>query len=197
MIRMAGVRLAALLLVNAAVLPPPARGGRVPANPLKLVSYSVGNYSEHAAAVPSSLPRYDLAANRIIFTQRLVRIAVAAGADDFDAVFEINGLANPDIEVARGARITFDVINLSSARPEYFVISPTPPPYPITHGQPPWPWSQMRTAGNHHAELLPGRNFLHAIADVTVTYVAEYAGSAYYLGPFARAGQYGRIVVVR
>lgn len=174
----------------------------------KLLSVAPGQYSEHTASIPTSVPQYDLPANRLIFTQREVRLVVVAGAYDFDGTFMINGLANPDIQLVRGARVIFDVINLAPTGGRYFLIVSEPPPYdpPLTMRSiqeqlpPQWaqwrPCTQMGRGARDH--ILPGRNCLGAIADVKANYIAETVGEAYYIGmtPFDRDGEYGRIIVV-
>lgn len=167
---------------------------------LKLVSFVPGQYTANEAVAPVSVARYDLPANRLIFTQKNARVVVVTGVEPANTSgFEINGLVDPDIQIVRGARITFDVINLKISGKEYFWVQEQPPPYEPP-AQDPWPWSRHRPIGVGRRILpaLPGREFLHAIADVVVTYEATSAGTAYYVGPgyAGRDGLYGRIIVV-
>lgn len=177
-----------LLCGSAAATPPRAK--------FKRLSFVVGQLDRHELSVPTSIPHYDLPANRLIFYGREVRLTIAGGFDGENFVFRINGLLNPDIQVVLGARIT--IVDLSLGGSNAFIIRDSPPPYNPSATIWKGPWQQWVWVGHIRfpglPPLLPSGGAVFAATEVLV---AENVGVAWWSNAGrGKRGCYGRMVVV-
>ncbi|HXE32054.1 MAG TPA: hypothetical protein VN515_09670 [Terriglobales bacterium] len=171
--------------------------GQMPVPQLKLVSIVHRELNAREAITPSSIPRYDLTRNRLIYDQLEIHLAIQGGFDHDDHVFLINGLLNPDIQIPRGARL---VIKLAAMHlPAAFLLAPNPPV----------PREILPTFPRQLSELpirprfgvafasAPARQFTEKRFDVAIaTYLAESPGTLYWSNGVSPLGCYGRIIVV-
>jgi hypothetical protein len=151
----------------------------------------------------NSFHRTDLAANRLVFPQREVRIAVEFGPPGwpFDSLV-IAGLNRPELELRSGARLSILLLNLSPISPIMLGITSNGPPFahqPIL----PNPWERsfrQRTPGQSgwsHAVIPRGDG--RTVYAARIVYEVGGAGTAYYVNDAedaANAGEYGKITIV-
>jgi len=171
--------------------------GQEPVAKLKLISLVHNDVSASEATAPASIARYDLPRNRLIFNQHEIHIAIQAGFDFEDQIFLINGLLNPDIQVPRGATLAITLAAMRS--PASFVIAPRPPAageVSTVDARPRDPAPIRPDFGDRIAFAPPRRLSSPTIEIVTVTYLAEKAGTLYWSNGKWPEGCYGRIIVV-
>jgi len=114
-------------------------------------------------------------------------LTLLAGPESNMMSFRADELTNPEIRIAKGSRLTLNIVNVDGDMQHDFSITTQPPPYPAAV-----------SAGAIATPKLPphaGQPYAGAV----LTLKAATAGTAYYLCAVpghAHAGMYGKITIL-
>lgn len=150
--------------------------------------------AEAATLMQSSLSNATVnkAKNSIVFTGSNVTIVFDAGPENADGKFVVGGLVNPNIQVSKGANVTFKVINMDLGMPHGIEVTSSTPPYGYM--------SMMRGniySGSFITPLPDAQQGKYPMASTSFT--ATQTGNFYYLCQVpghAEKGMYGKISIV-
>lgn len=154
----------------------------------ELVSKQPRTYaSNNNFPVTSPALRADRQQNRIeVATAGSVHLTALAGPKANMMSFQIEGLANPEIDLAKGSRLTINVINVDDDMAHNLYLTDQAPPYA----------QQITAASIGTSTLKPHKAEKYSGSALIVK--ADAAGTAYYLCTVpghAKAGMFGKIVV--
>ncbi|HWG38579.1 MAG TPA: plastocyanin/azurin family copper-binding protein [Terriglobales bacterium] len=154
----------------------------------ELVSKQAGTYGSNNN-FPETSPTLhaDRQQNRIqVASAGSLHLTALAGPKNNMMSFQIEGLTNPEIDVAKGSRLTINVINVDDDMAHNLYLTDQAPPY-----------AQRVPAGSvGTSTLMPHKDGKYSGSALVVK--ADAAGTAYYLCTVpghAKAGMFGKIVV--
>jgi rusticyanin len=116
-----------------------------------------------------------------------VHITLLAGPKSNMMSFRVDELTNPEIRIAKGSRLTLNIVNVDDDMQHDFSITTPPPPYP----------AEAAAGAIVTPKLLPykGRRYSGAVLILQ----AAAVGTAYYICSVpghAHAGMYGKITIL-
>ena len=120
-------------------------------------------------------------------TVNTIHITLLAGPKSNMMSFRVGELTNPEIRIAKGSRVTFNVVNVDDDMEHSFAITTQPPPYA----------AQVQGASLATPMLLPYKGQRYSGAVLILQ--AAAAGTAYYVCTVqghAQKGMYGKIVIL-
>lgn len=120
-------------------------------------------------------------------TVNTIHITVLAGPKSKMMSFRVGELTNPEIRIAKGSRLTLNVINVDDDMEHDFALTTQPPPYP----------EQVSAGAIATPKLLPYQGDKYSGAVLILK--ASAAGTEYYVCTVpghAKAGMYGKITVL-
>lgn len=155
--------------------------------------------------IEGSPARVDLAANRLIFPQKVVHLWVQFDPPSAPgSAFVINGLVFPEIELHAGTRLEVTFLVENTRYTADFLIANRPPPFPPTPVSPdPYKYNfRQYLPGSFRGLHAPPARFRgngYTVYGARLVYDLRSTGEAWYVNNFvgaANTGEYGRIVVV-
>jgi len=154
----------------------------------ELVSKQARTYaSNYNFPVTSATLRADRQHNRIaVATAGDLHLTALAGPKNDMMSFQIDGLTNPEIDLAKGSRVTINVINVDDDMAHNLYLSDQAPPYAM----------KVSAGSLGTGALKPYKGGKYSGSVLVVK--ADSAGTAYYLCTVpghAKAGMFGKIVV--
>ena len=159
------------------------------ANVPKISSSTAAKDVQNALTQPSVT--IDKTNNAITYSGNAVHILAVAGMAKAGDNFQVDGLTNPTLNLAKGAKVTLQLINEDTDMPHGIEITSVTPPYAFM---------SMMQGGIYQG------SFIHPIPEAgqssyptdTVTFTANQGGTYYYICPYpghAQKGMYGKIVI--
>lgn len=159
------------------------------ASGFKLISLQANSYRS-SSFFPATSPEMVInpKTNQLsLNTVNTIHITVLAGPTSNMMSFRVGELTNPELRIAKGSRVTFNIVNVDDDMEHSFAITTQPPPY----------GAQVEGTAIATPLLLPYKGQQYSGA-VLILKAAE-AGTAYYVCTVpghAQKGMYGKITIL-